>query len=46
MNCEVCNSKDVIYSGIDAFVLEVIDKVEKICYPCANEQLKIKKGAL
>lgn len=36
MNCSICGSKEnIIYSGIDAFVLGV--EVEKTCYPCGND---------
>ena len=38
MECELCDSPEVIYSGTDAFMLGVIDKVEKICYTCANNR--------
>ena len=38
MKCLTCDSTDVIYSGVDAFMLDVIDLVEKICYTCANEK--------
>ena len=36
MTCSICNTQDnIIYSGIDAFVLGV--QVEKTCYDCANK---------
>lgn len=35
MKCKVCGtSENIIYSGVDAFVLGV--EVEKTCYPCGN----------
>jgi hypothetical protein len=36
MKCQVptCNSEEIIYSGVDAFVLGV--PTEQICYSCAN----------
>lgn len=39
MKCIECGSTEVIYSGTDAFMLGVIDLVEKICYPCANKRI-------
>ena len=37
MSCVDCETKDgIVYSGVDAFVLGVIELVEKICYNCAN----------
>jgi hypothetical protein len=37
--CVDCNSSEqIVFSGTDAFVLGVIDLVEKICYPCANKR--------
>jgi hypothetical protein len=38
MKCLYCDSVEVVYSGVDAFVLGVIDEVGKICYACANEK--------
>lgn len=40
MNCVVCNSNEVVMSGVDAFVLGVI--TEKFCYDCANKYNKVK----
>lgn len=34
MNCQYCNSPEVIRSGVDAFLLGA--EVEKTCYTCAN----------
>jgi len=34
MNCQVCKKDEVIYSGVDAFILGV--PTEKVCYNCAN----------
>jgi hypothetical protein len=37
MTCTICNtSENIIYSGVDAFVLGV--DVEKTCYDCANKK--------
>lgn len=34
--CVECGTDhQIVYSGIDAFMLGVLDKVEKICYDCA-----------
>jgi len=33
MNCEVCGKDEVVYSGVDAWVLGV--PVAKVCYGCA-----------
>lgn len=35
--CTDCGTKEnIVYSGVDAFVLGVIDLVERICYTCAR----------
>ena len=39
MNCETCGKNEVIYSGIDAWVLGV--PTEKVCYTCAAVYNKI-----
>ena len=39
-NCRVCNDNEVIYSGVDAFVLGVV--TEKVCYNCANVYNQVK----
>jgi hypothetical protein len=37
--CNKCGTSDnIVHSGTDAFVLGVIDQVEKICYDCANKK--------
>jgi hypothetical protein len=37
--CHVCQSTEqIIYSGVDAFMLAISDLTEKICYPCANKR--------
>ena len=41
MKCEQCNSEAVIYSGVDAFALGVMDKVGRICYSCAYQKGKV-----
>jgi hypothetical protein len=39
MKCIDCESTEqIVYSGVDAFVLGVTELVEKICYPCANKR--------
>lgn len=38
-NCENCGThQNIVYSGTDAFMLGVLDKLEKICYDCANDE--------
>lgn len=48
MKCEICGSKEIVYSGVDAFLLGI--PTEKYCYGCANNgsaQLEEKeKGAV
>lgn len=36
--CEQCGSDSVVHSGVDAFVLVVMDKIHRICYECARAQ--------
>lgn len=43
MQCYKCNSEEVVHSGVDAFILECMEKIHNICYPCANEELKEKR---
>lgn len=34
--CYKCEtSENIVFSGVDAFLLGVMDKIEKVCYPCA-----------
>ena len=33
--CKSCESVDLVYSGVDAFILGV--PTETYCYPCANQ---------
>ena len=33
--CKSCESTELVYSGVDAFLLGV--PTETYCYPCANE---------
>lgn len=40
MKCKVCESNEVVYSGIDAFCLGV--PTESVCYSCANTYAKVK----
>jgi hypothetical protein len=40
MKCVDCSSdEDIVYSGVDAFVLGVTELTEQICYPCANKRV-------
>jgi len=32
--CDKCESTELVYSGVDAFILGV--PTETYCYPCAN----------
>jgi len=34
--CKSCKSTELVYSGVDAFILGVPS--ETYCYPCANRQ--------
>jgi hypothetical protein len=37
--CGVCDtSENIVFSGVDAFLLECMEQIERICYDCANEQ--------
>jgi hypothetical protein len=37
--CMTCGKADgLVYSGVDAFILGVMDRIEKICYDCANAE--------
>jgi hypothetical protein len=38
--CKSCDSVELVYSGVDAFILGV--NTEEYCYPCAN---RIKREA-
>lgn len=41
MKCRISNCEnDVIYSGVDAFMLGV--PTEKVCYECANKYNEVK----
>lgn len=33
--CKSCESVELVYSGVDAFILGV--PTETYCYPCANQ---------
>ena len=38
--CEKCETTEgLVYSGVDALVLGVLDQIEKICYNCANKTI-------
>jgi hypothetical protein len=44
--CGTCGKTEgLVYSGVDAFVLGVMDRIEKICYDCANAE-SLQKAAL
>lgn len=46
MKCINCGTTEgIVYSGVDAFVLGVMDRIEKICYDCANAEA-LQKAAL
>ena len=35
--CKYCKTKEkIVHSGTDAFVLNCLDDLYKICYDCAN----------
>ena len=34
--CKNCESVELVYSGVDAFLLGV--PTETFCYPCANQE--------
>ncbi len=37
--CLVCGTHEgIVFSGVDAFLLECMEQIERICYDCANEQ--------
>lgn len=37
--CTICGTTEgIVFSGVDAFLLECMDRIEKICYTCANEE--------
>ena len=37
--CSICGTKEnIVFSGVDAFLLECMDRIEKICYECANKE--------
>jgi hypothetical protein len=37
--CETCGTTEgLVYSGVNAFILGVMDRIEKICYDCANAE--------
>jgi hypothetical protein len=36
--CKSCESVELVFSGVDAFLLGV--PTETYCYPCANEQAR------
>lgn len=38
-SCDSCGTTDkIVHSGTDAFFLGCLDKVERICYSCAEDQ--------
>ena len=43
MKCFKCGTTqdgNIVHSGVDAFLLGVIDKVGQVCYTCANEEAR------
>ena len=42
--CKSCESVELVYSGVDAFILGVPS--ETYCYPCANEIKSKSEGAI
>lgn len=37
--CGVCGtSENIVFSGVDAFILECMEQIERICYDCARVQ--------
>ena len=45
-NCFICQTTDnLVHSGIDALLLECLDSIGKICYACANANLKTRQDA-
>lgn len=39
--CSICGTTEgIVFSGVDAFLLGCMDRIEKICYPCANEEAR------
>lgn len=44
MKCVGCSTEDnLVMSGVDSFVLECMDLIEKVCYDCARSSLLIKR---
>lgn len=44
MKCKTCDSTELVYSGVDAFILGV--PTETYCYPCANTIAQYKEGVI
>jgi hypothetical protein len=39
--CSICGTDEgIVFSGVDAFLLGCMDRIEKICYSCANEEAR------
>jgi hypothetical protein len=37
--CDTCGKTEgLVYSGVDALILQVLDRIEKVCYDCANAE--------
>jgi len=37
--CKYCGTNEnLIHSGVDALLLECMEDIRKICYPCANKR--------
>jgi len=42
IDCET--DKNIVYSGVDALALEVMNFVGSICYSCANEHFQMQNA--
>lgn len=41
--CEKCGTTEgIVHSGVDALMLQVLDRIEKICYDCANAEALVR----
>ncbi len=44
MKCVKCGTEqqgNIVYSGVDAFLLGVMEYVERICYACARSKEQV-----
>ena len=45
-SCDNCGTQEkIVHSGTDAFFLGVLDKVERICYDCAEDYAQAQRSA-